>query len=370
MDLHAPLIYRRLLAIVASLGILPTAANEVPPESERWQFRGSGTEVVEHLGRTAIRLGESGAAWLPEVSFESGIVEFDLAVGTERGFPGVAFRIVDMGNYEHFYLRPHQSGNPDANQYTPVFNRATGWQIYYGPEYSAPTRYRSDDWMRVRIEVAEDSARVYLDSEQPILEIGDLKRDRQPGSVALLNTGGAAYFSNFRVDYGPVTSARKSPPPELPDGIVRVWSVSPAMSEAAAYDFVRDGDRTSLRWSALETETNGIANLGRVATWTPETPTALTRILLQSDRARTVRMRYGFSDRVRLYLNGTALVDGDDTYATRDYRFLGTVGLHDAVHLPLRAGRNEIMLVVTEVFGGWAAMAAFDELEGLELGSK
>ena len=47
-------------------------------------------------------------------------------------------------NYENFYIRPHQSGNPDANQYQPVFNGSASWQLYYGPEYAAPVEYRYD----------------------------------------------------------------------------------------------------------------------------------------------------------------------------------------------------------------------------------
>jgi hypothetical protein len=46
---------------------------------------------------------------------------------------------------------------------------------------------------------------------------------------------------------------------------------------------------------------------------------------------------------------------------------IGTVGLFDAAHLPLRRGRNEIVLAVTENIGGWAAMAAFDTMSGLTL---
>jgi len=38
--------------------------------------------------------------------------------------------------FEHFYIRPHQSGNPDANQYTPVFNGVSAWQLYHGALYA------------------------------------------------------------------------------------------------------------------------------------------------------------------------------------------------------------------------------------------
>ena len=41
-----------------------------------------------------------------------------------------------------------------------------------------------------------------------------------------------------------------------------------------------------------------------------------------------------------VYLNGVALYRGDDTYRSRDYRFLGSIGWHDTVYLPLQADRT------------------------------
>ena len=83
-------------------------------------------------------------------------------------------------------------------------------------------------------------------------------------------------------------------------------------------------------------------------------------------------MRFGFSDRVRVYLNGALLYAGDDTQNSRDYRFLGTVGLYDTLQLPLRRGTNDIVFAVSEGAGGnapggggWAVMAAFPEPTGL-----
>jgi hypothetical protein len=41
---------------------------------------------------------------------------------------------------------------------------------------------------------------------------------------------------------------------------------------------------------------------------------------------------------------------------SRDYRYLGTIGLFDSVTLPLKAGENEIWIAVSEAFGGWGIM--------------
>jgi len=334
-------------------------------DSPRWAREGAETRVLEHSGRQALFL-RNGFASIGDANFDTGVIEFDIMVDGTRGFPGVFFRGQDNFNAENFYIRPHQGGNPDANQYQPLFNGVAAWQILYGTEYAQPTPYRLNEWMHIRLEVATDSARVYIDSEAPSLVIHDLKRDRAPGYIALSDGGAGVYFSNFSFTPGPIADvAEPEPQRELPTGLVRRWAVSPAMAEADAFAAAAANRLQDINWSPLAVESIGIANLARVGPRAQATPTVLARISVNSDRVRTVRMQYGFSDRVRVFANGTPLADGADGYLSRDYRFLGTVGLFDAVHLPLRRGRNEIVLAVSENFGGWAAMAAFDDMTGL-----
>ncbi|MGH3116773.1 MAG: hypothetical protein ACRDQ2_06595 [Gaiellales bacterium] len=39
----------------------------------------------------------------------------------------------------------------------------------------------------------------------------------------------------------------------------------------------------------------------------------------------------------------------------------------DSVYLPLRAGRNELVMAVSENFGGWGVQAKLADLEGVSL---
>ena len=70
-----------------------------------------------------------------------------------------------------------------------------------------------------------------------------------------------------------------------------------------------------------------------------------------------MRLRFGYSDRVRDFLNGRLLYSGDNGYRSRDFRYLGTIGLFDSVPLALRAGENELLLAVSDSFGGWGVLA-------------
>ena len=54
---------------------------------------------------------------------------------------------------------------------------------------------------------------------------------------------------------------------------------------------------------------------------------------------------------------GRPIYRGNDSFQTRDYRFLGTVGLFDELVLPLNRGDNKLWFAVSEDFGGWAVTA-------------
>ena len=110
-------------------------------------------------------------------------------------------------------------------------------------------------------------------------------------------------------------------------------------------------------WHTLGIEERGIANLARLAGNGNGRNTVVAAVTITSDRARAVPVRFGFSDRVRVYLNGRMLYAGDDGFGTHDPDFLGIVGLFDELALPLKRGPNELWFAVSETFGGWAITA-------------
>lgn len=361
------------LAALAALACSSALAETIPVDDPRWELAQApdgAAEVVAFQGKQALHLRGAIANWAG-ANFDTGVIEFDMALPSNtQSFPGVYFRGVDELNYEHFYLRPHQNGNPDTMQYTPVINGMTGWQIY--SQYNGRTRLPINEWFHVRMEVAADSARIFVGSDEPILIVGDLKRDRAAGYVMLRGSLGGAYFANINITPGEQAAAPVEPLPELPPGLVRTWQVSGAMSEDRAYRFAEERRENRVTWTPLPVETNGFTNLARVAVHSPETPSTLARVTVESDARRSTAMRFAFSDRVQIYVNGTMMYAGDDAQNSRDYRFLGTVGWYDTLIIPLRRGANEIVFVVSEgdenrVGGGWAAGAAFPDTTGLRL---
>ena len=124
------------------------AQETVPLSSGRWNVVAG--ELTERYGRECL----AGAAVLGDVEFENGIIEVDLVTDGSRSYPGVVFRLQSQENYERVYIRPHRAGlYPDAVQYTPVFNRVAGWQLYNGDGYTAGAEFPEGEFKNVdRIE--------------------------------------------------------------------------------------------------------------------------------------------------------------------------------------------------------------------------
>ena len=84
----------------------------------------------------------------------------------------------------------------------------------------------------------------------------------------------------------------------------------------------------------------------------------LARTTLKADQATTQRVEVGYSDEISVFLNGRLLFIADDSYHFNQPRLQGLIGLHQAaLYLPLQQGDNELVLAVTDRFGGWGLMA-------------
>jgi glyoxylase-like metal-dependent hydrolase (beta-lactamase superfamily II) len=330
----------------------------VPFDDERWEIEAIEHEILDYLGKKSLRI-KGGAAILSNLDIKNAMVEFEIAITPQRGFAGLVFRLQNEANFEHFYIRPHQSGNPDANQYTPVINGASAWQLYHGAGYSKPLEYRYNEWMHVKVIYAGSRADVYIDSDEPTFRVHKLKRDTMAGAIGVNSANfSTVHFANFR--YTELARAYELPPGEVPssetpEGTIMSWQVSDAIDgqslEGVAWLGAAQLEGRS--WTELEAEPSGITNLAQVQGAEAGKDTAFARIVIDAESPMVRQLTFGYSDAAAVYLNGTLIYEGDNTYMSRDYRYLGTIGLFDSVVLPLTAGENEVWIAVREAFGGW-----------------
>ncbi len=332
------------------------ASGAVEFDSDHWVFKNA--EVKEYLGRKCLH----GYALLKDVLFENGVIEVDLAVTGASSYPGFVFRVQSDRDYERIYLRPHRAGlYPDAVQYTPVFNGIAGWQLYNGSGYTAGVELPPDRWIHLKLEVSGTQAKLYVEEmERPVLEMYDLKHGAVGGAIGLFGPrDGNYYFSNFsyRLDDG--LAFEPPPPVDAPPGVMTEWELSEpfGLSRVDVERYPGEDWLEGLSWNRVESEPSGLVDVGRYHGRTGREPDVVfARKIIRSERESVLKLMFGYSDAISIFLNGRLVFSGSSAYRQRDPSFLGVVGLYDMVYLPLEKGENELLFMVVESFGGWGFM--------------
>jgi sugar lactone lactonase YvrE len=62
---------------------------------------------------------------------------------------------------------------------------------------------------------------------------------------------------------------------------------------------------------------------------------------------------FGYCNIISVFLNGKLLFAGNSAYGSRDPSFQGVIGMNDYISLPLKKGKNELLIALGESFGGW-----------------
>jgi DNA-binding beta-propeller fold protein YncE len=326
----------------------------IPFSPDRWDM--ANAKVVDYLERKALM----GTAFLKGVEFEDGVIECDFAMKAGvRSYPGILFRVQSEEDYERVYLRPHRSPlYDDAIQYIPAFHGVDSWQLYNGPGITTRAVIPTGRWVHVKIEVLGTQARVFLDNAaQPALAIGDLKRGKTKGGIALTTMGdGNSYFSNFSFRDGSLLSFPPTPLVDQPPGCLLDWELSqPFKKRALDFDTYPDLKALGVTpWKKATASVNGILDIARTYGRLGVEPDGiLARTVIKADKDGPQKFWFGYSDEASLFLNGRLVFYGNSAYRYRDTSFLGIVGLYDAVSLPLKKGDNELLVVIGETSGGW-----------------
>jgi hypothetical protein len=362
---------RTLTALLAALVITFTASAQegVLPFTSGWELQGSDTKLETFQGRSSLRM-RTGRAIQRDVKFQDGTIELDVLSTGDRSFFYVQFRMASDEEHEELYFRPHKSGLPDAIQYTPIYRGEGNWQLYHGEGATGFARFPRNEWTHLKIVVSGSRAAVFVGAvATPQLVVPKLARDSVAGGIALRSflPGGkpeGVYPTSYanvvvrpgKVDYDfPPAAADDSMKPDT----ISEWLFSePYATPDGAVTELPSGWNES-RWRAIPAEGSGLVVIGRyfARPEANERATVLAKLRLVSESERRVPIHLGYSDEVTVFLNGAPLFTADDSYSFDCPRREGLIEPDQAVvYLPLRTGENELVLAVTDVFGGWGLM--------------
>ncbi len=347
------------------------AQDIIPLDTAHWDIQARSYVLENYKGKNAIYL-QGGMATLKNTTFLNGTIEFDVYLTERQSFPGIRFRNFSPGNAESFYLRPHLSGKPDANQVAPVINGLTAWQLYFGPSYSFPYEYKYDDWTHIKLVVHDRQAQVYLDyADEPNLS-WNLGHSPREGEIAIGGSFAPMHYANFKMDKTAHKMVNFKPVERKPiPGLVPQWEVSDMFEEKLLDDPTKLSSVIKSRtWGkTIQVEEGTAANIARQVLLRDGSPgnTVFAKITIHSDKDQLKLFEFGYSDRAVAILNGQAIYKGTNKWRSRDYRYLGTVGLFDAIYLDLKKGDNTLLLAVSEDFGGWLVTGRFENENGLKV---
>lgn len=191
------------------LGAIAAERREVMAEL-RARGERPGPEAFEESRRDFLAIVE-------DVEFGDGTIEVELAgqpapgaQGGARGFVGVAFRVrEDDGTYDCFYLRPTNGRAEDQlrRNHSAQYISHPHW-TWFRLRAETPGQYETyvdigpAEWIAVKIEVAGEKARLYVNgAARPTLIVNDLKSGAGGrGKVALWMEGSTvAHFRNLRI---------------------------------------------------------------------------------------------------------------------------------------------------------------------------
>lgn len=359
-----------LLIIGAFISINGISQDIIPFDTSHWDFNGKYL-IEEYNGKQAV-YNQAGSIKLKNQKFLNGTIEFDLFLKEAQMFPGVLFR--SNGNDgEQFFLRPHLSGKPDANQAAPAINGITPWQLYFGSRYSFPYEYKFDDWTHVKVVVNGKNAQVFLDySEEPNLS-WNLYLEPQEGEIIIRGGGRQAiHIADVKVDPNNYELKNFKTIERQPiEGLIQEWEISDMFEKKLLDDPSKLAPSIDGRtWSRkIQIEEGTAANIARVQLLYDGNPgeTVFAKITINSNKDQIKLFHFGYSDDVVAILNGESIYKGTNKWRSRDYRYLGTVGLFDAIYLNLKKGDNTLLMAVSENFGGWLITGKFENKEGIKI---
>jgi len=283
--------------------------------------------VEQDQGKT---LELDGMVLIPDLELENAGIEVEI-YAPGPCYPGIVFRFADLQAFELAYAVPAVSGQCDAIQYDPVFNRSNTWQLHTGPAYQKQATVPTGEWFALRIDVVGNRASIQV-GNQPPLVVETLSHGSRAGRIGLW-TFRPARFRNLRVMSPRSLDELAGESPKAPCGTIDAWLLQGT--------------------GGVTCEPNGVLNLNRYRASADKEARLVRRFSLDDDT--DLELTFGYSDELRLFLDGELLYVGGNTFSGfENYEARGWVR-PESNRLVRRTGAGdhtlEAELRATEPFG-------------------
>lgn len=345
-------------------------AGLVAMNKARWVVSGDAQFTSDPKIAGGVMTITTGSVQLKGIQFSTGTIEFDTKL-QGSGITGIRFRQSGTKTADVFYLRPSDNcaTSFECIQYMPLHHGSYEWNLY--PEYETSAPIRARGWNHVRLAISRHRMNVYINgSRVPTLAVGNLEGGLQSGNIALK---GPASFANLKISPGDgdLPPNKPSIDPTASDGrLIRKWrgavipgpmptqmdrkfheltGVAPAVDNLLKQHLAWKNETAGRRGLVNLTRDMGSGKSGKVITL------ALLKTGLTSDIAQTKRVSIGWLGEAWVWVNGRQVFADRNLYisdATRKAPNGRISTANGSFDLPLRRGRNDILVALDDNFPG------------------
>lgn len=359
----------------------------IPMQPAYWEFDSSSTVFTSYKNTDAVR-GKNGNGFqifLKDHIFTNGTIEFDVELNG-MGFPGINFRMSEnRKDGENFYIRSFGPVLPEARttlQYAALMDGMSIWDL--SDEYQAGATIYQNKWNHVKLVVSGKQMRAYVnDMNKPALVVPELEGWRDSGNISL---SGNVIYANLTIN--PKAIEDLSPQAGYAatysdTRYLRNWQVTASKDFPFGKDIIlplpsmygklnaSDLPDSSAQWMPLKAESRGIVNLSRIYGGAKENDgrrLAWLKTTIQSNKVQERTISLGFSDEVWVFINGQILYVDKNYFGTPEQKVKGRCTIENAnFKIPLKEGKNEILIGLANYFYGWGIIARLDDTDGLQL---
>ncbi|GAB3954381.1 hypothetical protein GCM10028805_39720 [Spirosoma harenae] len=358
----------------------------IPMTAQQWTYQPGQVEFItgKEAGIMKILKGPT-SIMLKDVNFSNGTIEYDIEL-TGPGFPGINFRMdADQQNGENFYLRSFGKVTPDIRttlQYAPIVKGMSMWDLT--DEYQAGATMYESGWNHVKLVISGRQMKAYVnDMSKPALIVPELESPEMSGAISL---SGGMNFANLVIKPDVTEGINPEPGYNLvahDTRYLRNWLVSepillpfgkePITGVRSTYGKTGPADLpdSTTKWSPIKAESRGIVNLSRRYAHKADEARLMAwlKTSIQSDKAQDRLLNLGFSDEVWVFINGQLLYADKNYFGTPQQKYpSGRCTIENtSIKLPLKEGKNEIVIGLANYFYGWGIVARLDDTVGLQL---
>ena len=349
-----------------------------------WEYDSSKVEFVKNRDVAAIK-NKNGAyyqVFLKDRNFSNGTIEFDVEL-IGRGFPGISFRMsADKKKAENFYIRSFGPVTPEVRttlQYAAIVDGMSLWDM--ADEYQAGATINQTGWNHVKLVISGKQMKVYVnDMTKAALYVPELEAETESGSIAL---SGNVIYANLVLKPNATEglSAQAGPIATYSDTrYIRSWELSPSKDFPFGKDIIMplpsmhgnlynsELPDSSTIWTPVSAESRGFINVSRRCGAIDNDARRLCwlRTTINSNRAQERTLNLGFSDEVWVFINGQLLYEGKNYFGTPSQKNDGRCTIENSsFQLPLKEGKNEILIGLANYFYGWGIIARLDKTDGI-----